>query len=545
MELPQPRSFKTTQGRKPTHDFLSLCSHSTTVQADPKPTPPSSSSSSQGGHLKTHDFLQPLECEEETSRVVTTRSSSEKPPPPAPPPPLQHVLPGGIGTYTISPIPYFHHHHQQQQRIPKPELSPPMMFTAQGSVCNERNIIDENSNSNYANSSSGFTLWDDSGSAKKGQTRKENNVGERPNIRGEVATTMGQWPAVERRSQSLSNIQLSGFSSRSSSQGSGLKSQSFMDMIRSAKGTSQDDDLDDEEDFIMKKESSSTSQIHRVDLRVKADVKGSGNEQKLNTPRSKHSATEQRRRSKINDRFQMLRQLIPNSDQKKDKASFLLEVIEYIQFLQEKTNKYETPYQAWNLEPAKLSNWRNNQQLVPEGTTVFAPKLEEEKNNTPVSVLPTTQGIVTDHPETLNRAMPTAIPFPLSVQSNSLFSPVVAGNPVTQFHKRVASSETIEPSPRSRSHSQPLKEEDNEEVVHEGNMSISSVYSQGLVKTLREALESSGVDLTKASVSVEIELAKQSSSLKDQQVREPVSRTGNDDLKQTRKPKRLNTSNRS
>ena len=36
-----------------------------------------------------------------------------------------------------------------------------------------------------------------------------------------------------------------------------------MDMLRSAKGTSQDDDLDDEVDFVMKKESSSTSQIHR------------------------------------------------------------------------------------------------------------------------------------------------------------------------------------------------------------------------------------------------------------------------------------------
>ena len=34
------------------------------------------------------------------------------------------------------------------------------------------------------------------------------------------------------------------------------------------------------------------------------------------------------------------------------------------------------------------------------------------------------------------------------------------------------------------------------------------------MKTLREALENSGVDLTKASISVEIELAKQSSSFK-------------------------------
>ncbi|CAF2118930.1 unnamed protein product [Brassica napus] len=510
MELPQPRPFK-AQGREPTHDFLSLCSHST-VQTDPKQTP---SSSQAGSHLKTHDFLQPLESvggsKEETSKIDTTSE------PHATPPPLKHVLPGGIGTYTISSIPYFHNH----QRVPKPELSPPMMFPASG--CGggvERNVVDA------AAVASGFTLWDESGSETKGQTRKENSAGERANIRADVATTMGQWAA-----QSLTNNNhLSGFSSRSSSsQGSGLKSQSFMDMIRSAKGTSQDDDLDDEEDFVMKKESSSTSQNHRVDLRVKAEARGAGNnDPKLNTPRSKHSATEQRRRSKINDRFQKLRQLVPNSDQKRDKASFLLEVIEYIQFLQEKTSKYETPYQGWNQESAKLLNWqRNNQQLVPEGTVTFAPKLEEEKNNIPILATA----------ETLNGVTP----FPLSVQSNSLFSPLIAGNPLTQLHARVAASETVEPSQSSRSHTQPLKEEEGDEhEVHEGNISISSVYSQGLVKRLREALEKSGVDLTKATISVEIELAKRSS-----EVSEPVSRTGNDDVKQTRKPKRLKTCNTS
>ncbi|KAG2334451.1 hypothetical protein Bca52824_005631 [Brassica carinata] len=500
MELPQPRPFK-AQGREPTHDFLSLCSHST-VQTDPKPTP----SSSHGSHLKTHDFLQPLESvggsKEETSKIDTTSE------PPAPSPPLKHVLPGGIGTYTISSIPYFHNH----QRVPKPELSPPMMFPASGGGGVERNVADA------AAVASGFTMWDESGSGTKGQTRKENNAGERANIRADVATTIGQWPA-----QSLTNNNpLSGFSSRSSSQGSGLKSQSFMDMIRSAKGTSQDDDLDDEDDFVMKKESSSTSQIPTVDMRVKAEARGAGNnDPKMNTLRSKHSATEQRRRSKINDRFQKLRQLVPNSDQKRDKASFLLEVIEYIQFLQEKTSKYKTPYQGWNHESAKLLNWqRNNQQLVPEGTVTFSPKLEEEKNNIPILATA----------ETLNRVTP----FPMLVQSNSLFSPV------TQLHARVASSETVEPSPSSRSHTQPMKEEEEEEEVHEGNISMSSVYSQGLVKRLREALEKSGVDLTKATISVEIELAKRSS-----EVSEPVSRTGNDDVKQSRRPKRLKTCNTS
>lgn len=130
--------------------------------------------------------------------------------------------------------------------------------------------------------------------------------------------------------------------------------------------------------------------------------------------------------------------------------------------------------------PLKLQQ-RNNQQLVPEGSVTFAPKLEEEKNNIPVPVLATAQGLVIDHPETLNKAMPTTAPFPLSVQSNSLFSPVIAGNPITQFHTRVSSSETVEPSLSSRSQTQPLKEEEEEEdeEIHEGNISISSVYSQG------------------------------------------------------------------
>lgn len=122
---------------------------------------------------------------------------------------------------------------------------------------------------------------------------------------------------------------------------------------------------------------------------------------------------------------------------------------------------------------------RNNPQLVPEGSVAFAPKLEEEKNSTPVSVLATAQGVVVDHPETLNRAMPTTAQFPLSVQNSSFLSPVFTGNPVAQLHTRVASSETVEPSSSSRSQPQPLKEEEEDEEVHEGNISVSSVYSQG------------------------------------------------------------------
>lgn len=165
MELPQPRPFG-TEGRKPTHDFLSL--YSPPVQQDPRP--------SQGAYLETHDFLQPLErvgkniAKEGNKNEVT---SIEKPPPPVPSPSVEHTLPGGIGTYSISHISFIN----QSQRVPKPEGG---MFTVAQSSSSDRN--DENSNcSSYTGS--GFTLWEES-AMKKGKTGKENIAGDKQVTRG-------------------------------------------------------------------------------------------------------------------------------------------------------------------------------------------------------------------------------------------------------------------------------------------------------------------------------------------------------------------------
>ncbi|KAK9272164.1 hypothetical protein L1049_002535 [Liquidambar formosana] len=114
-------------------------------------------------------------------------------------------------------------------------------------------------------------------------------------------------------------------------------------MVKSAKSHHEYEE-DDDEEFVTRTDASSQKD-------------GKSGDQKANTPRSKHSATEQRRRSKINERFQILRDLIPQNDQKRDKASFLLEVIEYIQFLQEKLHTYEGSYQGWSQEPTKLIPW--------------------------------------------------------------------------------------------------------------------------------------------------------------------------------------------
>ncbi|CAK7323187.1 unnamed protein product [Dovyalis caffra] len=604
MELPQPRPFG-AEGRKPTHDFLSLCnSHSSTVQQDPRPP-------SQGGYLKTHDFLQPLErvgkttAKEETNVEILT---VEKPPPPAPPPSVEHILPGGIGTYSISHVSYFN------QRVPKPENT---IFSVAQASSSDKN--DENSNcSSY--SASGFTLWEES-TLKKGKTGKE-NVGERSNITREAATKTGQSTTSERPSQSSSNNHRNSFSSLSSSQPSGQKStQSFIEMIKSAKGGTLDDYVDDEEEFLLKKET--PSPIHKGELRVKVD--GKSNDQKPNTPRSKHSATEQRRRSKINDRhvlidlhlenlsifsfnqilhnvvdfllegkfqFQMLRELIPHGDQKRDKASFLLEVIEYIQFLQEKVQKCEGSYQGWNHEPAKLVPWRNNSRPVESSVDqsrgvnsgagpalLFAAKLDEKDITISPSIIPggawnpvesdmssaSTFNAMDHHPGITNKAMP----FPMSLQPN-FFNPGRTAGLAAPFPPRLASNAenmATQPQPQPQSchaksrttdgavASDKLKEQDL--TVEGGTISISSAYSQGLyslllldwflaffksvqgekaymhtcseilnshldilgsaalpllLNTLTQALQSAGVDLSQASISVQIELGKNGNS---------------------------------
>nr|WKE35183.1 basic helix-loop-helix family protein [Rosa persica] len=471
MELPQPRPFGGEGGRKPTHDFLSLYTSHSTAQQDPIPP-------SQGGYLETHDFLQPLErkgktcAKEETSVEIISpsRSSVEKPPCVAQrPTSVEHILPGGIGTYSISHISYFN------QRVPKPEENV-FPVAPQASSTHERN--DENSNcSSYAGS--GFTLWDES-AAMKGKTGKE-NVAERPGLRG-------QWTSSERPSQSSSTNNRNCFSSQSS----GQKNLSFMEMMKSAaKGCTQEEELDDEEEFALKKEMSLL----------------------LPLP------------------------LPPTT------------VIEYIQYLQEKVTKYEGPYQGWNNDPAKLMPWHDIEQgnnKLGESycdqsrgmnggsgpALVFAAAKFEEKTTSVSTTIPgSAQNLVESDTstETTFRAKDypngitnKAVPFPLSMQSN-FSTPVRSGSAAPHFPPRLPSdAENTSSHPRSMlfptksctadagAISDKLKE--HELTIEGGRINISSAYSQGLLNTLTQALQNSGVDLSQASISVQIELGKQACS---------------------------------
>ncbi|KAL2572574.1 hypothetical protein AAZV13_17G075300 [Glycine max] len=518
MELPQARPLGTEAGRKPMHDFLSLYSNST-AQQDPRLP-------SQGSYLKTHDFLQPLErvetkacAKEEATEEILSVVQKQRPPS------VEHLLPGGIGTYSISHISYVNNNNNQRGVL-KPETS--SLFVRQATSTDKN---EENSNcSSYT--SSGFTLWEES-SGKRGNTGKENNAGEKPSLGvTESAAKLGQWTSTERTSQSFSNNRHGGFSSRSSSQTTGQKNQSFIEMMKSARDSNaQDEVLESEETFFLKKEPSSNTQR---ELRVKVDAKST--DQKPNTPRSKHSATEQRRRSKINDRFQMLRELIPHSDQKRDKASFLLEVVEYIHFLQEKVHKYEGSFQGWSNEPEKLMPWRNNDKPAetfqprgtdngssPSPTLLFASKVDE-KNITISQTIPgstqnvesglssaTTPKTMDHHAGMMNKAFPIPIPSQLN-----FFTPTQIGGPggvVSQLtHRSASDAEKTKYQPSVECQTMTATNEklkEKELTIEGGAISISSVYSKGLLHTLTHALQSSGVDLSQASISVQIELGKQ------------------------------------
>ncbi|XP_062191921.1 transcription factor BIM2-like isoform X2 [Phragmites australis] len=259
------------------------------------------------------------------------------------------------------------------------------------------------------------------------------------------------------------------------------------------------------------------------ELSVMVEAKGgscsgsAGTDQLPNSPRSKHSATEQRRRSKINDRFQILREVLPQNDQKRDKASFLLEVIEYIRFLQEKVQKYEVSHQEWNQENAKIVPWSNIYFRSFWKNAQNKDEVNEDMNSDPSQVTKngSSPGLpFAAKPEDYNNA--AAFETASGAQELAQTNPKgcvsykeaetpsnVANNVVSQQPAQlIKSSPTEDCAVNSEMLNNP------ELAIDEGTISLSSQYSQGLLSTLNHALQNSGIDLSQASISVQVNLGK-------------------------------------
>lgn len=273
--------------------------------------------------------------------------------------------------------------------------------------------------------------------------------------------------------------------------------------------------FDDDDGLAARREVSSSLKDLRVEAKGGSCSGSAGTDQLPNTPRSKHSATEQRRRSKINDRFQILREILPQNDQKRDKASFLLEVIEYIRFLQEKVEKHEASQPEWNQENAKImpwsniyfrSSWKNSQNKDEiNGDTASDPS-QVIKNGS------SQQFPFAAKPEDLNNAgafeNASGAQEPAEPKGCVPYKQDETPNNVTINAASQQATQLTNPSPSDdlAGHSGMLS--NPELAIDEGTISLSSQYSQGLLTTLNLALQNSGIDLSEASVSVQINLGK-------------------------------------
>ncbi|KAK4263651.1 hypothetical protein QN277_029038 [Acacia crassicarpa] len=288
--------------------------------------------------------------------------------------------------------------------------------------------------------------------------------------------------------------------------------------MRAGKGNQEDYEYEEEE-FVSKKEGpSSTPNSNNTNKDTKPLDKASA--------RSKHSVTEQRRRSKINERFQLLRDLIPHSDQKRDTASFLLEVIEYVQYLQEKVQKYEGSYQGWGQEPTKLMPWRNSHwrvqslgqpQAVKNGSGPVSPfpgKFDESNISVSPTMLSGSQNII--DPEQSRDIVSKAVerqaeleckgitmPMPMPMHA-SMSVPVRSDGALAHPLQGPVSDGQLAECPAN---SEPRNQQE-ELTIEGGTINISSAYSQGLLHNLTQALQSAGLDLSQASISVQINLGK-------------------------------------
>lgn len=294
--------------------------------------------------------------------------------------------------------------------------------------------------------------------------------------------------------------------------------------MRGKGNQNQDEEEYEDDDFGSRKDGPSSNVITSNNNNNTNTNKDGKNSDKANAMRSKHSVTEQRRRSKINERFQILRDLIPHSDQKRDTASFLLEVIEYVQYLQEKVQKYEGSYQGWSSEPTKLMPWRNSHwrvqsfighpQTIKNGSgpgSTFPGKFDENNIAISPTMLTGTQNQVESDPsrditcKTVERQPELAnkVPLPMSLQT-TMPTPVrsdgVVAHPLQQPVSDAHSAEFPMPSD--------TQNQQDKLAIEGGTISISSVYSQGLLNSLTQSLQSAGVDLSQANISVQIDLGK-------------------------------------
>ncbi|KAM3269311.1 hypothetical protein P3S67_030193 [Capsicum chacoense] len=215
---------------------------------------------------------------------------------------------------------------------------------------------------------------------------------------------------------------------------------------------------------------------------------------------------------------------MPQTEQKQYNASFFLEVIQYVQYLQETVQKYEGSNKPLSSVPSKLMPWgnyRNSQwraqsfpakpQALKNGTDAgptFSGWFDENLLTETSSMQENQHNPLESHPgvddsyrsidiekDVVSSPFATSMPIPntmpVPVQSHSAFSDLLP---------TLASDEW--PSASNALNNQ-------EFVIKDGTTSISNTYSKALLDSFTQALETSGLDLSQTTLSVQIKIGKQ------------------------------------
>ncbi|KAK6133972.1 hypothetical protein DH2020_032293 [Rehmannia glutinosa] len=192
-------------------------------------------------------------------------------------------------------------------------------------------------------------------------------------------------------------------------------------------------------------------------------------------------------------RFQILRELIPQCDQKRDTASFLLERNSHWR-LESFAGQPQTMKNGSGPGPAFPAGFDENAAAVP--TTMhpgplnpIEPDHVRDAPCRPIDLQTELPNITMGMPASLQATMP------VSIANDGAFSHILHGP-----HSDAQSTEC--PNAADALNLQ------DELAIESGTISISSVYSQGLLNSLTQALQSTGVDLSQANISVQINLGK-------------------------------------
>ncbi|KAK4376562.1 hypothetical protein RND71_002858 [Anisodus tanguticus] len=216
----------------------------------------------------------------------------------------------------------------------------------------------------------------------------------------------------------------------------------------------------------------------------------------------------------------MLRNLIPHTDQKRDTASFLFEVIQCVQYLQDTVQKYEGSHQPWSSEPTKLMPWRNshwraqsfpaNPQALKNGTDTgptYSGMFDENLSTVTSSMQVNQQNPLESHPGGDVSCRSTDQEKELASRAIATTMPLQASMPLT-VHNDNAFCDSLCTPAYDECPSTTNALNNQEFMIEGGTISISNTYSQGLLDSLTQVLQTAGLGLSQATISVQINLGK-------------------------------------